>query len=275
MPTVNLYRYKPYIQLLRTNHGVGNTNYPMIQYDIKLYKGVTNTLDFLIRNNDRKPIKLVDYQIMVDIQNTNLPIGSPPQVLLSKQAIITDEISGKAQLLLAPGDIGNWNTGFYTYAVRTVDGQGRQEYLYTDVNKNAQGQFQLLETISASLSPAKEILGGDFTPTPLAEYRTIYVTGSIPGDAQMQQANGTHTLAIYLTDFTGKFYVEGSLSNDSPQPSQWFSIPLAVSVAGSVNLIEQSGVKQFTFLGNYYWVRFKYTKDPVNTGSFLKLLYKN
>ena len=275
MPTVNLYRYKSYIQLLRTNHGVGNTNYPMIQYDIKLYKGVTSTLDFVIRNNDRKPIKLVDYQIMVDIQNTNLPLGSQPSIILTKQATITDETSGKAQLLLLPSDVGDWTTGYYMYAVRIIDGQGRQEFLYTDINKNAQGQFELLEVISVSAIPAMSILGSEFTPTPLAEYHTIYVTGSIQGDAQTLQANGTHTIAIYLTEFTGRFFVEGSLNIEPPSQNQWFPIVLDSTQGSNIKFTNQSGVKQFTVIGNYYWLRFKYTKDSVNTGTFDKLLYKN
>jgi hypothetical protein len=272
MPNVSLFKYRPYIQLLRPNHGVVNTNYPMIQYDIKLYKGVTNSLDFVVRNNDRKPVRLVDYQIFVDIQTTNGATGIPPSVVLTKQAVITDEVAGRAQLILLPGETQDWNTGYYTYAVRTIDGQGVQEYLYTDINKGATGQFQLIETIVASLVPAVEVKGNDFTPTPLSEFRTQWITGALAGDAQTQQANGTHTVAIYTTDFIGSFSAEGSLTQEPPLPSQWF--PIVLGDANADLDLRGTGVTQKTFFGNYMWVRFRYSKAANNTGTLDKILYK-
>ena len=272
---VYLYKYKTYIQLLQGNHNVGNINYPMITYNIKVYKGITNTLDFVIRNNDRQPVKLIGVKIEVTIQSTNPSIGQLPEILLTKCAKIIDDQYGKAQLILTPQDIQNWDTGYYKYVVKTIDGNGIEEYYFTDINKSAIGQFELIEGVEVSLQPAKCYLGKDFTIIPNGDYGQQYTTGAIPGDAQSQQANGTHTVAIYLREFSGKFWVQASLSNEPPYESDWFDVPLCIE-DNKWTFDNYSGIKQFTFIGNYYWVRFRYIFDQINcSGKFEKLLYKN
>ena len=63
-----LYRFREYVQLWYTKGNAPNINGPMIQYNTKVYKGATNTIDFVVRNNDRQPINLTGFQIDALIQ---------------------------------------------------------------------------------------------------------------------------------------------------------------------------------------------------------------
>ena len=243
----------------------------MIQYNTKIYKGATNTIDFIVRNNDRKPVNLVGYQIEALVQRVE-----QPELLLTKLVQPTADTSGKCQLVLLPGEIETWLAGFYRYSIRLTDVTGKQEYLYTDVNRSTFGQFELIEGLEVALSPAEEIKSSQFTPTPAGEYENTWNTGALPGDAQDNKSNGMHTVVAYTSDnFIGEFWIQGSLTTQPPQQTDWFDIRLSPdSLHYHYTESNSPRIKVFNFVGNYYWLRMLYKVDPKNSGSFDKILYK-
>lgn len=278
MSTVYLYKYREYVQLVQDDRNVPNINLPMIIYDTKVYKGVTNFIDFQIRNNDRKPISMVGFDLVVQIREVNNSANSkiPTPILLEKTAIRVDETAGKFRLVLEPNDIANWDTGYYKYNVRTVDQNGVNELLFTDINKQTIGNFELIEGISTAVIPAQEILFKDFTPSPYDyQYITQYVTGALPGDAQQQRPSGTHTFIAYSDKWVGKIWIEGSLSASSPLPQEWFAVPLTANTDYYEYTDDQFvGTKLFNFTMNLYWVRVRIRPELNNRGKFDKILYK-
>lgn len=266
-----LFRFPEYVQLWLTDKGIPNINAPMIQYNTKIYKGATNTIDFVVRNNDRKPVNLVGYQIDALIQRVE-----QPEILLDKPIQATDETAGKAQLILYNHEIDDWLSGFYRYTVRLTDVTGRQTYLYTDVNRSTSSTFELIESMSVSLSPAREILSSKFTPYPYGEYESTWTTGALQGDAQANRANGMHTVVAYTTNFLGDFWIQASLKTSAPTEVDWFDIILNSPDNNFRYTAEHSPkIKVFNFTGNYYWVRMFYRVNTFNKGTFDKILYKN
>jgi hypothetical protein len=78
-----------------------------------------------------------------------------------------------------------------------------------------------------------------------------------------------HMLALYTTNWSGKFTIEASLENGAPQdPSDWFPVT-------DVTLSGFTGVKSIPFTGNYLWLRFYFSVSPANAGSISKALLKN
>lgn len=281
MSTVYLFKFPEYVQLVKWSDRAPNINWPMIQYDTKIFKGVPNSIDFVIRNNDRKTIRLVDYQLEAQIQAVNTPSNSQgylPEVLLTKPCIIIDELMGKVRLDLLPEDIQEWRPGYYRYVIRITDGQGRSEYLYTDINKNTFGSFELKEGVVSSLAPPITVEAANFTPTPVDMYEgTAFMSSALQGDAQSGRANGTHTIAVYQTRFKGKFWIQGSLTPEPPLPQEWFNIPIGngrdyFEFTDKNNML---GPTLFNFTLNAYWIRFIYRPDTENRGAFLKVLYKS
>jgi hypothetical protein len=278
MATVYLYRYREYVHLVQADRNVPNINLPMIIYDTKVYKGVTNTIDFVIRNNDRKPISLVGYTLIAQIREVdNISRAStPPEILLEKNLIPIDETAGKYKLILDPMDIESWDTGYYQFNIRTIGLDGVNELLYTDINKSTWSNFELIEGISSSLMPPLTIDARQFTPSPIGEEGEVFVTGALPGDAQSQKASGTHTIAVYADTWLGKVWVEGSLTNQPPLPSEWFKIKIYPGQDYlQIDPSEGNVVKLINFTMNLYWLRVVYQPDRMNRGKFLKILYKN
>jgi len=104
----------------------------------------------------------------------------------------------------------------------------------------------------------------------------VYISSGVAGDAQTGRANGTHTIVVYQTRFQGKFWIQGSLSNEPPLPAEWFDIKLGAKTqyfefTQSNNAI---GPTLFNFSMNLYWLRFVYQPITGNQGVFLKVLYK-
>jgi hypothetical protein len=278
MPTVYLFKFPEYIPLVRWDDRAPNINWPMIQYDTKIFKGVPNNIEFAIKNNDRKTVKLVDYQLEAQIQAVNSPSDSKgffPELILTKQCIIIDELFGKARLQLLPEEIDTWSPGYYRYVIRLTDGANNSEYLYTDVNKSAFGIFELKEGVVSSLAPAITIDSTHFTATPISSFNeTCFVSSGIQGDSQTGRTNGTHTIAVYHNNFQGKFWVQGSLNNEPPLESEWFDIKLSADNDYLTILKDTTSPTLISFTMNLYWLRFIYKEDAANTGKFLQVLYK-
>jgi hypothetical protein len=297
MPTVFLYSFKEYVQLLQFQDNPQLVNWPMTIYDTKLYKGVTNNIDFVVRNNERRPINLVGVTMEATIQNQ-----LTGEVVLTKSVEITVALQGKARLVLDPGETQDLDAGYYNYTIQNTDINGINQVFYTDVNQSGVGSFELIDGVLSTMIPATEILAAQFTQTPIGNNQDImFVTGSFPGDAQTQRANGMHTVSVYQSRFLGKFWIQASLTNNNPMPSEWFFVPLQPGpdpmYTFDITNNQGPGPTLFNFNLNAYWVRFGYipiwsglvgssgeyypiTVDEVaqlvvNDGQFISVLYKN
>jgi hypothetical protein len=274
MPTVELLKYRENVQLVLADTGPINQNYPMVVYDTKVYKGITNKIDFVIRDTDRKPINLSAYTLTAIVQTVDEPNYNPPMNVLTKRVFIIDDIRGRAQLVLEPEDVQHLRPGFYHYSIQATDVNGINEFLFTNSNRDAIGQFELIEGVAQSLVPPQIFYGDKFTQTPVGYFGIIYSTGAIQGDAQSGRANGTHTVALYTREFSGKFWIQASLLNNAPLHDDWFDIKLGAD-HNHWEVCPFEHIRQFTFFGNYYWIRFRYQIAGQNTGFVDKVLYKN
>jgi hypothetical protein len=279
-----LFKFKEYVQLWQTGGMAPNINSPMIQYNTTIYKGANNTIDFVVRNNDRKPINLNGYVVEALIQRVEanqpiVPTSTVPmsELLLIKPVIITDGRSGTARLTLTDSDINHWLGGFYRYSIRLTDITGKQEFLYTDVNRSTYGTFELVEGLSVSLAPAIKIPASLFTPVNDSAYTYVNMTGAYPGDAQTEKANGMHTVVVYTSNnYIGQFWIQASLTTKTPTEQDWFDIQLTPSTDYfGYTLANSPPIQVFNLTGNYYWIRMYYKDDPTNKGSFDQVLYKN
>jgi hypothetical protein len=263
-----LFRFREYVQLWSTGGNAPNINGPMIQYNTKVYKGATNTIDFVVRNNDRKPINLSAYQIDALIQRVETVTTTPgngnsplAELLLIQPVQTLQDTAGTCRLTLTDLEIGHWLAGFYRYTIRLTDVTGRQEFLYTDLNRSTYGTFELVEGMSTSLVPAINIPAYQFTPETVDDLTNQYIfaSGAVQGDAQAERSNGMHTVVAYTgNNYAGKFWIQVSLTLNAPSSLDWSNIP----IGNGTDYFQYSPpynsptIKVFNFSGNYYWVRF-------------------
>ena len=270
MSLVFLYDYKLPVQLSQTDHRAPNLSRPMYNYQIKLYKNNHNRVDFVIRDNDKKPVKLLDCVITVTIA-----FVETGQTYLQKQAAVTNEIKGRAQLYVSPTETAGWPLGGYEFSVQIRKPGYQDEFLFVDVNNHIQGQFDLLPSVGNELVPAQQIMAKDFTPEIINwdTQQLIYRSGALASYNPVGQHAGFYSLAVYTLNWKGRFKVEASLQNLAPTDVSWFTVPLM----GSEYYIftpETPAVQSFNFGLNARWIRFKYESHVENVGEFVKVLYK-
>jgi hypothetical protein len=270
MSVVYLYHYQLPVQLSQTDHGAPNLSRPMYNYQIKLYKNNHNRVDFVIRNNDKKPIKLLDCVITVTIQNVETG-----QTYLQKTAQVTDEIKGRAQLYVSPTECAAWPLGGYEFSVQLKKPGYQDEFLFVDVNNHIQGQFELLNSLGHELIPAQQIEASQFTPQMVDwDLRlNVYRSGALAARNPVGQHAGFYSIAVYTNNWRGKFSVEASLQNLAPTDDSWFLVPV-LGQAEHVFTPESPQVMPFNFGLNARWIRFTYAPHVDNQGEFVKVLYK-
>lgn len=280
MTTVKLYKFPLVIDLTLVDRGIRNNNMPFRDSDFKVYRGTFNPVEFIVRDNDRKPIKLVGKSLTVTIINF-----FTESVVLQKDIFIIDQDKGRIKLLLTPQEIAEWENGFYKYTILINNEDGTNNLLFVDMDQTAAGFFEMIDGVLPDLVESVHIFTDDFMETNIAPPTsdpTRFLSSAFPGDALFCEDDGLHTAVVYLTDFVGKFFIQGSLE-DTPTPNEddWFDIFLTMTTPyfefGNIPTPDDTftGLEAFTFTGSLRWVRFKYVPDDDNIGTVDKILYRN
>lgn len=271
MSLIYLYSYVLPVQLSETNHGAPNFSRPMYNYNIKLYKNNNNTIDFVVRNNDRKPVKLVDCRVDVIVQNS-----LNGEVVLEKAACVTDEIRGRAQLHISASETENWPLGSYFYNVKLTRPNQGQEFLYVDLADSATGGFEFLPAVGGILVPSSSISREQFTPVTFDwDTNTTYeVSGAFPAASSVGAHTGFFTIAIYTNNYRGQFRCQASLQNLAPTEKSWFDVELLPAQTKLEIYPHSTSPQAFNFTLDANWIRFLFLDHIDNLGDFVKVVYK-
>jgi len=108
--------------------------------NIKVYKGIDNTIRLSFLNQDQKRVPIQDKNItfhMFHPEDSSIVISAIVQISASDVGIGTAVITKAATEFVIPG--------FYTYAIEVVSGEGADEIAYADDNYGAGGQLELIE----------------------------------------------------------------------------------------------------------------------------------
>lgn len=280
MPKVTIFSYPIEIELVLAGNGADNNNMSINRNDFKIYRGSFNPIDIIIRDTNRKPVNLTGKSLTLTVLDF-----LTDAVLIQKTLEILDAQQGKARVTFLPTDTENWTVCTYKYTILIENEDATQNLLFTDNCDNVVGFFDFLDGVLPQLTDSIKVLGVDFTPVnavPPSTEATHFITSAFQGDASLCAVDGLHTVALYATDYVGKFFVQGSLE-DTPGPleSEWFDIHLTSFTAyfelGNTPLPTSTftGIEAFTFTASVRWVRFKHTPDNDNAGTLDQVLYRS
>lgn len=270
MPSLTVYQIPQVTQI--TKAGATGVNSATTRIDFDLSKNVTNEIEFLLKDIDRRPISLTNKSVIIYVVDRD-----SNTLILQKTLQVINDTRGHCRLTITPADIGEWAPTYYSYSLVLERVDGSQILIYCDQNRSSYG---FLEVKAGPLPPPNNIFeiddeqfahhtyGVTNQPVTGIPYR---VSGGHPGAAQRDNRAGMHTCAIYAKNFKGSFRVQASLDNSLPTDDlSWFDVEGAQRVIDNV-----TGIVTITFQGSLMWVRFLYIPDPQNTGTITKVLYKN
>lgn len=108
--------------------------------NVKVYKGVDNTVRLVFQNQDQKRVAILDKAITMYVFH---PEDS--SILITANVTISPTNKGVAIAVITAESLQFIVPGFYTYAIEVVSGEGADEVAYADDNYGAGGQIEVIE----------------------------------------------------------------------------------------------------------------------------------
>ena len=246
MQKISTYLYPNRIQLLADLAGFTVEYTNVYQKTVKLFKGISNTIELDVKNADQKRIDLTGLTIKFNLMDTE---GN--QILL-KTATALDQttLKGLAKVTIPATDLANLKHNFFKYSVYTEAEDGTQTLLYGDTRFGAKGTAEVVGDAMPAPQPDRVTT----TFNPLSDVDGTIVWTSQPLSVQPNSAvvNGVTTIGIYCTGLNGTVEVQASLDPSITNSTLWTTID-TISVNSNDTIINQ------TYTGMFCWFRLVYT----------------
>jgi len=225
---------------------------------LKIIKGIDNVLTFEIKNQDQKPVSILNTYTAkfkaFDESNT---------CVLEKTGTIketsTPNYKGQFTVTISDNDTLNLDGQYLTYFVYLVDSNSNDVITYADAQFGAKGTIEL---DTGTLPGPKESYSiSQFTETS----SEVYTSESVQAEPALNGNEALHTTAIYTTGYTGDVTIQATLENLVDSNTNWVD----VSTATLTNPTEPTYIN---FNGVFSWIRIKH--EPV-AGTIDKVLVRN
>lgn len=247
---------------------------------IKVHKGTDNEVVFRALDPNNTPVSLCSYNVYIRI------FDGQRQVLERKCQ--PRPRPGVFSVLIGEGDIADLVPGYYKAAIVVSDHNDLFSVdqpvipMFSDFANNA--EFTVEVTQQAERQPEETFVigSGDWTETRRSDktvgYASEFLSSSIPANRTRNHLNSRHSYSVYAENFTGRLYVYATL-NETPSTDHtgWFTVDTMNVSEDYVQFIQFTGVRHFSFVGNYMWVRFVFVPDditPVENGDIKQILVR-
>jgi hypothetical protein len=279
MQNLPIYLYpNTYSLILDLDETFPGANRVMYQHDLKLQKGVKNSVRIQFKNSDQKRINVATSGTYVfnlfDIESKQLVSQKALQIIDNG---VTTSTRGLAVLTLDEGDTINLPKSSYNFSVTYYDPTDNSvNPTYANTYYGMLGVAYLGNDAYPELRPSESVVSflKDLNViTGLFEYKS----GDVYSYPELTTGDAVHTAAVYLTGYRGQLLVQATLSNQ-PNDSSYVTV-----LTKQYNNF--TGVDPLNFDGVYTYVRFVFVPavkpgestndDSTYFGTFDKILYRS
>ena len=216
---------------------------------LQIYKGVDNKFQFLIKNNDQKPVSLLDSSVLF-----NLIDPTSKELVFTRNLDLVYSDTGSATCVIESSMIDNINAGLYNYSIVLTNGEGQQQIVYSDDNYNAQGQARINESVYPSFVSSLKPTILNYANNSDTNYQNVaYTSNSL-------MANYVRGSAVYQTVQYNANAFTGNLELQATQDVSSTTGANSYTTINTVSLSNYTGSNYFNFQGKYAAVRFKITQ---------------
>lgn len=242
-----LYLYDNVVELVVTTDAIYVDNRPMNNKKLVAHKGLSNQLTFNIRNRDRKLQNVFADDLVAYIINP-----SNRKRIVTRKLEPTSEV-GILNLHLQKGDLTNINAGLYKIYITRTTQENKDLPIYSDQNNNVSFDIEIKDDAFVEPVPTQETVNIFQTAnTMLGANANIFTSDAMFGNLDRNFSHAQHSIAMYVTDFTGNLVVQGSCLEGTPDTDDasvdWFNVSTVETTSAS-NIIHQ------TFVVNANWIR--------------------
>jgi hypothetical protein len=249
-----------YLKVLYSpNTATINRNRIVYARPLKLYRGITNTLQLRLLNTDQKPEDISGKSFVFNIidQSTQVVINSKTGTLVDPTQVTN---VGLVDFEFTDSDLRNADAGYYVYSVYELLSDGSKSPVFSNDNFDADGELRVYDTAYSGFVDSQEVNFDTMTESTDVDYSDI--AQAYP---HLNQNTALHTAQYYLDNYTGTITVEATLDADpNGETGNWYTV-------SSTTYTANTGTEYVTFNGVYTAVRFKSDKT---TGTITKVLYR-
>jgi hypothetical protein len=247
----------------------------MYQRTLEIQKGIKNVVRIQFKNSDQK---------RVPISNTSTFVFSmfdalEQRLLIEKKLDVIDDgslaLRGVAELTLTASDTMDLGESAFRFTVKHQDTDGTYLPTYSNTYYGVAGTIYLKSDSYPKLQPSQEIVSFNRSLNSNT-MKFEHISGGVYAYPEYNSNTALHTMAIYLTNFKGTVYVQGTLNNSSTGD---------YSTITTLNYYGFNGIDYINFNGVYSYVRVYYVPatapaesandNPSFFGSLDKILYRS
>ena len=264
MAVGNLFKYKTTYELTLSDSGKRMTG-PMYNNTIKIHKGMNDNITFNVSDDSRRAANVANLTLTFRMIDANTGV-----TVLSKTPVARDDVNGKIDVEFLWAETVNLDIGLYQFSVTATDVNDSESIFYTDLSQDAIGTIELLDSVAPSPSETLNVVATDFTVN-----GTRHESTPLTASPDRSYTSSLHTVVVYLTDYTGLFYVEGS--HDITAPVNWYIIDLhpANALLDHNIYTSKTGLDPNNFILATNWVRFVHIPDGSNVGTIDKVMIRS
>jgi hypothetical protein len=235
------------------------TNMPFNTTRKTIYKGVDSTLGFDVKNQDRKPINLLGKTVMINLMQVR-----SGELIVQRRADLIKPEDGFCEFTIYSSDLVELEPGLYQISAVVYDADGIARSLYTDNNRKATMEVELLDGAYPKFIPSVELsftqLGGSWISQP------------VKSNMQSNDSSTLHTIQISANNYTGT--VEALISLDYDAGGNYFPVKF-VNDKFQIEFNGTTDIEGWNFIGSARWIKILYTPASNNTGTIDKILYRS
>jgi hypothetical protein len=256
----------PNRQDLYSNLDAVQTGYrKMYARPLKLHKGIDNTIEFRLLNNDQKLLNVVGstmYWIVLDRDTSELIYQTQYTVQGSDNSLI--------RLTIPEADLEPIASGKYMYSTYLVDNLGNKSILYGDSQFGPTVPVEIVANSFPQVLPSVTV--SDFFTSEQLNYAqpdNSKYSSAIYADPEKNSTNNAlHTAVFYTNGFEGQINIEVSLENAIGDTVVWSTLTNQAVTA-------DQNISYLNFNGIFGFVRFRSVPAQSNTGTVDKILYRS
>lgn len=257
-------------------------NQVMYQRDLKLQKGLKNTVQLQFKNSDQKLIDIRSKQfvfVLFDTINQRNLIEKDVRILDTSTTATTALLKGLGEVVFTESELQSCESVYYKGVIKTLDEDGSYVPAYSNTYYDVAATIEVRHDVYPVLQPSQEVTdflryyNGD-----LSALHYEYYTGNLNAHPEFDSNAALHTAAVYMTRFKGRVVIEATLEN-TPMDFGNYAVISSKTYDGF------TGIDYTNFNGIFSKIRIRYipAKNPVNqqnddvgyAGTVDKVLYRS
>ena len=221
MIRINLYKKdKIDMNLLIGSYLKERWNMPFYNTNIELWKGVDNTIEFSIRNHDRKAEILPETSKLVFTA-----INNKLQQIIKKDIDVVNANLGRYSVTITKDELNDYDDGIFVGHVSVFDADGKEDLLYSGVDWIPNFDVEIKPNKLDLIEESEHISGESFNREIYQDPKTGKQMERFTSSIIKSDVTEYHTFLTKLKDFIGVVKFQGSCA-DTPNhgDSDWFDI---------------------------------------------------